>query len=80
MARHARRDKIKGRNMGVMIAGIRKGIEIIEAQISTEGIIELESKMETGKWKIFSIYNRRGESRKLQEIKGRKGENKKEIS
>ena len=28
---HARRNKIKGRNMGGMIARMRKGIEIIEA-------------------------------------------------
>ena len=32
--------------------------------------------METGKWKVFSIYNGRGESRKLQEIKGRIEESK----
>ena len=39
MAQHARRDNIKGKNIGGMIAGIRKGIEIIEAQISREEII-----------------------------------------
>ena len=32
MAQHSRRDTIKGRNMGGMIAGIRKGIEKIDAQ------------------------------------------------
>ena len=76
MALHARRDQIKGTNLGRMIVGIRKGIEIIQAQISREGIIELELKMETAKWKVLSIYNRGGESRKLEEIKGRVEESK----
>ena len=31
--------------------------------------------METGKWKVFSIYNKGRESRKLQEMKGRIEEN-----
>ena len=46
-----------------MITGIRKVKKKTEAQISREGIIEVELKMESGKWKIFSIYNREGESR-----------------
>ena len=71
MDQHARRDTIKGKKMGGMIAGIRKGIEIMETQISREGIIELELDMENGKWKVFSIYNRGGEKRKLQETKER---------
>ena len=54
-----------------MIAGIRKGIEIIKAQISREEIIELEPNMKNGKWNVFSIYNREGERKKLQEIKER---------
>ena len=36
MAQHAKRDNIKGRIMREVIAEIRKGIEIIEAQISRE--------------------------------------------
>ena len=69
MVQRARKDNMKGKNIEGMIAGIKKGIEIIKEEISREGIMELELKMETGKWKVFSICNRRAESRKLQENK-----------
>lgn len=62
-----------------MITGIRKGIKRLENIIKTEGIIEVNLKLERKNWKILSVYNRGGEEKIIEKIGENVEENKDQL-
>lgn len=57
-ARHARREKKKGRAAGGMVVGIREGIQIkqTEGEIEEEGIVAKTIRVEGQRWRIIGVY------------------------
>ncbi|KYN05597.1 hypothetical protein ALC62_03471 [Cyphomyrmex costatus] len=64
----ANKKMIRGRAMGGIILGIRKGIAVEKIKLDKEWLIECRIRLGEKKWRIVGVYNKEGNRDRLQEL------------